>query len=504
MCCFVRRWLGLLFLLICVVPSLDGVMHGSMMSIGGQVRDQPIPHPLLPFGHTIFVAPQNSGKTTVILNFFLNEALLLLFFAYYHKIFFVSIHATEDTRSGYELLMARNYHGRFVFIDHMDAENWNSQIKAQAHDTKRNLFICDDMCKNLTLMRLLAEKIISCNQLPDLVDLWIVSQGWMDIPEPIRDNIDFAIFMRSAVAKFGAKFIGTTATRTAVVRYKDAKSYPPSAMLRLFEHCLQGIHDFLLVGLCNRMLDADRQQTYFVNFTHRIDARPRGQRTGLSHQPRDPILLPADRRIDVPVEADGQVLPLRAYCHEHPLPPPPPAIDVREVTGLYEDGACFRVFCRLYPDREAEALASFADDSAEDATAPAPAPAPTAPAPAPAPTAPAPAPASTALEQMLLQHQQQMMQMQMRMDRQQQQMRQMQMPLQPPMQMRMDRQQQQMQQMQMPLQPPPSPVAAAPVATVTATAFAAAPVAAPVAALVAAFATAPVAAFAPAPVAAAG
>jgi hypothetical protein len=360
---------------------MDASGQGSMMGIGGQVRDQPVPHPLLPFGHMILVAPQNSGKTTIILNFFTNESLLEKFLSYYHKIFFVSIHATEDTQSGYEILMARNHHGRFVFLDFMDGPTWQQKITAAAHSVKRNLVILDDMVTNIALMLIIAAKITLCNQLPDHVDIWVVSQGWDIIPKSIRLNIDFAIFMRKAVATFGSEFIGTSSTKGAIVRYKDAKSFPPSAMLRLMLHCLCNMHDFLYVALCDRLLDADKERRFFVNFTHRIDPRSLTAATGQLHQPRNPILLRDDMRIDAPVADDGEVHLIREYCQQHQVPPPQPALDVSKVNGLYENGACGRAYLRLQ-------------------AAPAPTPA-TAPAPASA-SAPAPPPAATpTLEQQL-------------------------------------------------------------------------------------------------------
>ena len=87
----------------------------TMMGIGGQIRDQSIPDggELLPFNHTAIVAPTDSGKTSVILNFFINIDLLEKMLAKYHYIIIVSKHANEDCVTGYELMMARNHHGKF-------------------------------------------------------------------------------------------------------------------------------------------------------------------------------------------------------------------------------------------------------------------------------------------------------------------------------------------------------------------------------------------------------
>lgn len=86
-----------------------------MMAVGGQIRDQNIPDggELLPFHHTAIVAPTDCGKTTFVLNFFINEYLLEKMLAVYHKIIIVSKHANELCETGYELMMARNHHGKF-------------------------------------------------------------------------------------------------------------------------------------------------------------------------------------------------------------------------------------------------------------------------------------------------------------------------------------------------------------------------------------------------------
>ena len=100
-----------LVLLASLGPA-DAQPAQAMMPIGEQVRDQPIPNQLLPFGHTAIVAPTNSGKTTFILNFFINPVLLTMYLQYYNYIIIVSTHANEACTTGYELLMARNHHGK--------------------------------------------------------------------------------------------------------------------------------------------------------------------------------------------------------------------------------------------------------------------------------------------------------------------------------------------------------------------------------------------------------
>ena len=101
-----------LVLLASLGPADAQPMAQSMMPIGDQPRDQPIPNQLLPFGHTAIVAPTNSGKTTFILNFFINPALLTMYLSYYHYIIIVSSQAVPNCNTGYELMMARNHHGK--------------------------------------------------------------------------------------------------------------------------------------------------------------------------------------------------------------------------------------------------------------------------------------------------------------------------------------------------------------------------------------------------------
>ena len=101
-----------LVLLASLGPADAQPMAQSMMPIGDQPRDQPIPNQLLPFGHTAIVAPTNSGKTTFILNFFINPAILTMYLSYYHYIIIVSSQAVPNCNTGYELMMARNHHGK--------------------------------------------------------------------------------------------------------------------------------------------------------------------------------------------------------------------------------------------------------------------------------------------------------------------------------------------------------------------------------------------------------
>ena len=82
-------------------------------SRAGAARDRPRPHRLLPFNHTAIVAPTGGGKTSWILNFFIRNDLLDMYFNFYDKIYFISPHVNA-AGSGYELLRQRNNHGRFA------------------------------------------------------------------------------------------------------------------------------------------------------------------------------------------------------------------------------------------------------------------------------------------------------------------------------------------------------------------------------------------------------
>ena len=100
-----------LVLLLSWIKPADAMR--AIMPQGEDIRNsQPIPHPHLPFDHTAIVAPTNSGKTTFILNFFIHPALLSMYLQYYNYIIIVSTHANEACTTGYELLMARNHHGK--------------------------------------------------------------------------------------------------------------------------------------------------------------------------------------------------------------------------------------------------------------------------------------------------------------------------------------------------------------------------------------------------------
>ena len=89
------------------------------------------------------------------------------------------------------------------------------------------------------------------------------------------------------------------------------------------------------------------------------DPRPQNGTGGRSFLARTPILLPDNLRVDVPVDGTGTALLLRQYCADNPLSAPSAdlALDPNS-SSIFSRGACFRVFCRLYPSHPSAQSAS--------------------------------------------------------------------------------------------------------------------------------------------------
>jgi hypothetical protein len=355
-----KKLRAIYFVFLLLIYGVDGMEGGSagaggagrqsFMGIGGQVRDHQRPHSLLPFGHMCLICPKEGGKTSFILNFFINEILLALFLLYYEKIFFITTHCTEDTTSGYELLMARNHHGRFVFLDSMDEDTWDRKISDSAHPTKHNLVILDDMADNKPLMDFLAGKITKLTHPPpqgDHLHCWFVAHKFTaSLPKEIRDNSDFFAFGRKSIVNFGPEFIGSVSSRDAVVKWGTHTLQP---MTKVVNKSVKLLHDYLVVNTL--VLDEYGERTFYLNFTHRIDPRPQSG-AGRTFQARRAIPLPANQRVEVPIDTNNAALQLRAYCADprYKIAAPDPTVPFDPMNEM-TNGACFRVFCRLYPDR---------------------------------------------------------------------------------------------------------------------------------------------------------
>jgi hypothetical protein len=89
------------------------------------------------------------------------------------------------------------------------------------------------------------------------------------------------------------------------------------------------------------------------------DPRPQNGTGGRCFLARMPILLPDNLRVDVPVDGTGTSLLLRQYCADNPLSAPSAdlALDPNS-SSIFSRGACFRVFCRLYPSHPSAQSAS--------------------------------------------------------------------------------------------------------------------------------------------------
>ena len=196
-------------------------------------------------------------------------------------------------------------------------------------------------------MEHLATKITTMtHQNQEHAHLWIIAHKWTDsIPKKIRNNADFCAFSKTAVQDFGHEFIGSASSRDAVVKWGSHTFQP---MLKVVNKAVKARHDYLVV---NKLVQDEKgENTLYLNFTHRVDPRPQNGTGGRSFLARTPILLPDNLRVDVPVDGTGTALLLRQYCADNPLSAPSAdlALDPNS-SSIFSRGACFRVFCRVYP-----------------------------------------------------------------------------------------------------------------------------------------------------------
>lgn len=179
------------------IPSVRGERYGKSFI-----------HPLVPQGSALFIAPSNSGKTTLMVNLILRRAFGII--VTYEEIHIISPTVFMD--DNWEMVRPNNYKqfkikmkdgrkkktAKIVVHDTYDVNVIQNLLDAQdaleEKKRKRKLIILDDIADSIVQSPVLDRLFFRGRHAG--VFCWISSQLYRRVPRSIRVNAPFYVFFR--------------------------------------------------------------------------------------------------------------------------------------------------------------------------------------------------------------------------------------------------------------------------------------------------------------------
>jgi len=117
---------------------------GGVMGYGPQARNTNRPTSICPCGTMAVVGQPNSGKTSLFGDLFIRLDSLAQYLNFYEKIIFVSSRVFEDDGIWKILQERGKWHGRFVFLEQVDGEDFGTYFQPRPGQKRLNLGVFDD------------------------------------------------------------------------------------------------------------------------------------------------------------------------------------------------------------------------------------------------------------------------------------------------------------------------------------------------------------------------